>query len=158
MAAKKHNNDVTSGDIVGYSGSYGTRFYGYKLVKEVWVTAVSDYVWLAQYGTVDSENKFKANNDGENIQVLTADTIKTDYTEVWTPNPEFTKGDILVGTHESSGTRVVLHYVSDTHVERLTPYDGLGDTGWGSMAHYRGRLENITILTSSLTGQKHSEL
>jgi hypothetical protein len=160
MTVKKHNGSYTNGTVVGYTSYSGKELYSYKLVKEVYVEATGDYRWIAQYGKVKlSENKFVPDNDGQTFYVFSDKEIKDGYPEVWTKDPEFVKGDILEGK-TSSGKRVVLLYVSNQHVERLTPLDEQysGEKGWGSLAHYQGELTDIKALTTSLTSARFSAL
>jgi len=159
MAVKKHAGSFAEGTIVGYASYSGKELYAYKLVQEVWVGAVGEYRWIAQYGKVLlSENKFVPDSEGKTFYVFTDKEIKDGYPEVWTKDPEYTKGDLLEAK-SAAGKRVVLLYISNSHVERLTPTDGgLGDKGWGSLAHYKGELTDFKILKTSLGENRFSAI
>lgn len=159
MTVKKHAGNFTNGTIVGYTSYSGTQLYAYKLVQEVWVSAIGEYRWIAQYGKVTlSENKFVPDNDGKTFYVFTDQEIKDGYPEVWTKDPEYKKGDILEAK-SPGGKRVVLLYISNSQVERLTPTDGgLGDKGWGSLAHYQGELTDFKVLKTSLGETRFSDI
>lgn len=158
MATEKHNNSFSEGSIVGYVG-LSSNFYGYKLLKYVYVGAADVYVWLGQYGRV-VQNAWTADSQGEGaIQVLTVQDIKDSYGTSWTPDLEYKKGDILTG-EGADGTRVVLIYFTDRYVERLTPFkeDAYSSTGHGTLAFYQDELKNIQVLKTSLGGIKFSEV
>lgn len=163
MSIAKHNELVETGDIVGYGGSWQT-FYGYKLLKKVYVEQLDAYVWLGQYGTVGNDNKFKADNGGKTIQVISSGDLKNDYHSAWTPDVKYEKGDILVG---NDGTRVMLFvYISDSHVERLTARSDMGSYdkhGYSTLEDYKtnfGPLEIHTVqgYPSSSNGKRFSAL
>ncbi len=160
MATEKHNGSFTNNSIVGYVG-LSSNFYGYRLLKYVYVGAADVYVWLGQYGRVDrGTNVWTPDSQGEGaIQVLTVKDIKDSYGMSWTPDLEYKKGDILTG-EGTDGTRVVLLYISETRVERLTPFkkDAYSSTGHGTLAFYQDELKNIQVLKASLDGTKFSEV
>lgn len=158
MVSVEHKQNYNTGTIVGNDGSYGTKLYGCKLLMDTYVNEVGGYVWLVQYGTVGSDNKFTPRNGGKDIQVLTDKDIKENYKKKWIPDPEYKKGDVLLA-ETKSGKRVVLLYLDENHVERLTPTDEAAwDSGWGSLAHYKSELKNFKVHTSHLKGSKFSEL
>lgn len=157
MATEEHNGSLSNNSIVGYVNLSGT-FYGYKLLKYVYVSAADVYVWLGQYGHVSSG--VWTPNEGDALEVLTDENIKDGYEMSWKPDPEYKKGDILIG-ESSDGTRVVLLYISETRIERLTPlgkdaHDGF--TGYGTLAFYRSKLKDVRVLKTSLDMVKFSEV
>ena len=161
MATEKHNGSFGNNSIVGYVGLSG-NFYGYKLLKYVYVGAADVHVWLGQYGRVDrGTNVWTPDGGTGSIQVLTDGDIKDSYGMSWTPDLEYKykKGDILTG-EGTDGTRVVLLYISETRVERLTPFkkDAYSSTGHGTLAFYQDELKNIQVLKASLDGTKFSEV
>lgn len=147
MSISRHNELVGAGDIVGYGGSYAP-FYGYKLLQKVYVEQVGAYVWLGQYGTVNkTDNKFAPDNGGKTITVLTSGDLKGDYHSVWTPDTEYKKGDILIG--KENGKNMLFVYLSESHVERLTPRNdfGLDGFGYSSLSDYQTNFGPLTIHT-----------
>lgn len=159
MAVKKHAGSFAEGAIVGYTSYHGKEMYAYKLVQQVWIEAVGLCRWIAQSGKVLlPENKFVPDSDGEAFYVFTDQEIKDGYPEIWTKDPEYAKGDLLEAK-SAAGKRVVLLYISNSYIERLTPLDdGLADRGWGSLAHYGGELTDFKILKTSIGDDRFSTI
>lgn len=151
MTVKKHNGKFVTNSIVGYTTYSGAFFRGHRLVKEVYVPEIGEYRWFAQDGKIDlSENKFVPDN-ATDLRVVTDKEINDGYPEIWTPEEEFKKGDILVGT-DPEGTRVLLYFESENCVHRLTKYLGSArDVSWAGLALYRDQLKDLKVLTTAGT-------
>lgn len=133
MTIKKHNENYSAGDVVGYGGSYA-KFYWYKLLQQVYVELLDNYVWLGQYGTVRSgENEFTPDNGGKTISALPISNLRNDYHSTWTKDEEYKKGDILVG--HDKGKVMLFVYFYDQHVERLTPRSDLSLSSADQFGH-----------------------
>jgi hypothetical protein len=156
MTASKHNGLFGHGDIVGYQGS--SRFYGYKLLKQVYIEQIAEYRWIAQPGSSKEPETFDVNGP-ESITLLSASVINSDYSSKWVPGNKYEKGDILTGTTED-GKLVVLFYVSDAEVQRLTVSGAYsGDQGYASLEHYRSELKDLKMLkTRGITNKRFSEV
>lgn len=160
MSIAKHNGVYSVGDIIGYSGSYATKFCGYKLVKKVWVDQIAEWVYIGQYGHVEV-NKFAA--VGADFSTLTNVEIDHAFAEIWTPGTEYKKGDILVG--KEGEQRMLFAFFSDEHVERLTPRKDVGMYGFGysTLDDYSRNFGPLTVHTvqgyyGNLNGKKFSEV
>jgi len=164
MTIKKHNENYSAGDVVGYEGSY-TKFYGYKLLQRVYVELLDNYVWLGQYGTVRSgENEFTPDSGGKTITALPISDLRNDYHSTWTKDEEYKKGDILVG--DDKGKVMLFVYFSDSHVERLTPRSDLSSLdqfGYSTLSDYSSHFGPLKVhKTQKLSGygehKKFSEM
>jgi len=157
MASVKHGGSFYRNDVVGYNGGSG-RFYGYKLLKRVYVEEIDAHRWIAAYGSAAPEADFVIGSESS-VALLTPSNIRSEYQYKWSKDSDYKKGDILSGTGDD-GTRVVLLYLSDAEVQRLTP-DGpySGDQGYGGLAHYQVMLKDLVVLkTRGLGSKRFSEI
>lgn len=145
MTTIDHNGSYSAGTVVGYE-SYSGTVYGYRLVKEVYVAETGGYHWIANNGKV-TNNKFVSTPD--NLTILSEKEIKDGYPKKWKPDAEKKKGDILVG---KDGEKTMLFvYISDSHVERLTPRSDMGmsipgdEFGYSSLSDYEGNFGPLTV-------------
>lgn len=156
MATVEHKGSFTAGAVVVYTG-YGTN-YGYSLVKEIYIDAIGEYRWIAEPVKIVGNEVVKYTN--VHLELISDKYINDECKSRWTKDPEYKKGDILIG-ESSDGTRVVLLYISETRIERLTPlgkdaHDGF--TGYGTLAFYRNKLKDVRVLKTSLDMVKFSEV
>lgn len=141
MATVEHKGSFTTGSVVVYSGT-GT-LYGYSLVKEIYIEAIGDYRWIAEPVKIVSNEVVKYTNG--NLELISEKYINDEYKSKWTKDPEYKKGDILLGKDN-----MVFVYISDSHVERLTPRKdmpnlGLNDRqGYSSLNDYRTNFGPLT--------------
>jgi hypothetical protein len=155
MTVKSHNGFVSEGSVVGYTG-YAGHFYGYKLLREVFIPEAG-YRWIGQYA--DASKDGSELNTHDDLILLSKKDIESVYPLRWTPGKKFAKGDVLVGYSKESGKRVVLLYVSEDEVQRLTPMDGYTDQGRGSMNFYSENLRDLDRVQTRGTEKKYfSEL
>ena len=157
MATIKHDGNFGVGDTIVYEYSSST-LYGQKLLKYVFVDEIGEYRYITEPVKIRDNEVIQYLHGA--LEIHDPEQMPKDLPLRWTKDPEFKKGDILVGTHKSTGVRVVLYYVSSSHVERLsgTGESLVGDTGWASLAHYQGELKDIKVHTTALTSVKFSTL
>lgn len=144
MATIDHKGNLSVDDVVGYT-SYGGTVYGYKLVKEVYVSETSSYHWIVRNGKV-KDNKFVSVST--NLSIVSEKDIKDGYPLKWTPDAEYAKGDILVGKDKKSGTTMLFVFLSKQHVERLTHRsDMISDSqfGYSTLTDYEANFGPLTI-------------
>lgn len=152
MATTEHKGNLVQGDIVMYKGSFGTS-YGYELVKEIYLSATGDYHWIGRsVKLLDGENKPKnISADATKLEILTEKDVTEGYPLKWTKDPEFKKGDILVGLDKKSNKKMLFVYLSDQHVERLTPRSDMmmpDQFGYSTLSDYAGNFGPLTVHTT----------
>lgn len=144
MATTDHKGSYSVGTIVGYT-SYSGTVYGYKLLKEVYLSETAKYHWIAQPGKV-KDNKFVPTN--QDLTIQSEKEINDGYPLRWTADPEFKKGDILIGKDKGSGKTLLFVYISDSHVERLTPRPdlyGSDQFGYSTLTDYAGNFGPLSV-------------
>lgn len=145
MATTDHNGSYSVGTIVGYK-SYSGTVYGYKLVKEVYLSETGKYHWIVQPGKVQG-NAFVLNS-GSEMTIISEKEINDSYTQTWTADAEYAKGDILVGKDKKTGKVMLFVFLSKQHVERLTPRsDMIADTqfGYSTLTDYESNFGPLEI-------------
>ena len=145
MATTDHKGSCIVDDIVGYAAYSGT-VYGYKLVKEVYLSETAKYHWIVQPGKV-KDNKFVP-KPGNEMTIVSKKEINDGYPLRWTPDAEFAKGDILVGKDKKSGTTMLFVFLTKQHVERLTPRSDMmtdGQFGYSTLSDYEGNFGPLKI-------------
>lgn len=153
MAITEHKGSgLYNGDIVVYSGSFGTN-YGYELLKSVWVTEAESYMWVVRgLKILDGQNKVTyLSSDKTSLDLLTTKDVEDSYPLKWTKDPEFKKGDILIGKDTKANKTMLFVYLADDHVERLTPRsDMLGDDqfGYSTLSDYAGNFGPLKVHTT----------
>lgn len=147
MATTEHKGNLYNNDVVGYKNSYGT-FYGYRLLKLVYIDAIGDYRWLVQSTKVNNgSNEAVAYGDATQINIASEGDLKDSYPLKWSKDPEYKKGDILVGKKKNGG-KMLFVYLANDHVERLTERDDmLANDGFGysTLSDYETNFGPLTI-------------
>lgn len=146
MATIEHKGYAMVGDIVVYD--YGTTSpkYGHLLLKQVWVDAVDEYRWVTEPVKIRDNEVVKYLHGG--LDLITHKTVKDEYPLKWTKDPEFKKGDILLG--KDGDKTMIFVYFSETHVERLTPRSDM----WNSSQQGYSTLSDFTKNFGPLTKAK----
>jgi hypothetical protein len=149
MATTEHKGSLNNGDIVVYLGSFGTD-YGYRLVKQVWLNAIGEYRWIAKgIKIAKGSNKVtEVSSDATAFDIVSDKDLTDGYPHKWTKDPEFKKGDILVGKGKSSGKTMLFVFLSEDHVERLTPRDDMvmnDQFGYSTLSDYENNFGPLTI-------------
>ena len=147
MATTDHKGNYSVGTIVGYK-SYSGTVYGYKLVKEVFLSETAKYYWITQPGKV-KDNKFVSTN--QDLTIQSEKEINDSYPLKWTADPEYAKGDILVGKEKKSGKTMLFVFLSKQHVERLTPRGDMvvdGQFGYSTLSDYESNFGPLKIHTT----------
>lgn len=163
MAFKKHEGNFGTNSIVTYNYSSGTS-YGYRLEKYIWVDQIEDYRWIATPVKIRNNELIEYTNGS--FELIDDKTIKAEYPSKWTKDPEYKKGDILVGTDKKSGSKMLFVYLSSQHVERLTPRSDMmmpDQFGYSTLNDYEGNFGPLTVhrtqgYHNGLNAQKFSEL
>lgn len=127
MATIEHKGSYTNGSVVVYTG-YGTN-YGYSLVKEVYIEAIGEYRWIAEPVKIVNNEAVKYTNGS--LELLSGKYINDEYKSLWKKDPVHKKGDILLGKDN-----MVFVYISDSHVERLTPRKDMPSLGTNDRQGY----------------------
>lgn len=141
MATVEHKGSYITGDVVVYTGT-GT-LYGYSLVKQIYIEAINEYRWIAEPVKIVSNEVVKYTND--NLELISEKYINDEYKSKWTKEPQYKKGDILLGKDN-----MVFVYFSDSHVERLTPRKDMPNLGtndrqgYSSLNDYRTNFGPLT--------------
>lgn len=145
MATTEHKGNYTVDNIVVYTyNSSGTR-YGYKLLKQVWISEIGEYRWISN--AIKIVNNEIVKYVGDSLELISDKEIKDGYPQLWTKDPEYKKGDILVGK-KRNGAKMLFVYLSKDHVERLTERDDmLANDGFGysTLKDYETNFGPLTI-------------
>jgi hypothetical protein len=147
MATTEHNGErytVDSIVVYTYNGS-GTR-YGYKLLKQVWISEIGEYRWVANALKIVNNEIIKY--VGDSLELISDKEIKDGYPQLWTKDPEYKKGDILVGTDKKSGSKMLFVYLAQDHVERLTPRSDMmmpDQFGYSTLSDYSTNFGPLTV-------------
>jgi hypothetical protein len=145
MAFAEHKGTYDLGNIVTYNYSSGTS-YGYRLVKYIWVNEIGDYTWIATPVKIRNNEVIEYTNGS--FELVSDKTIKAEYPSKWTKDPEFKKGDILVGTDKKSGKKLIFVYLANDHVERLTPRPDMmmpDQFGYSTLSDYSTNFGPLTV-------------
>lgn len=127
MATVEHKGSHSTGSVVVYSDNETN--YGYSLVKEIYVEAIGEYRWIAEPVKIVNNEPVKYTNGS--LELLSEKCINDEYKFRWTKDPEYKKGDILLGKDN-----MVFVYISDSHVERLTPRKDMPSLGTNNRQGY----------------------
>lgn len=142
MATVEHNGSFSIGDTLVYKYSGGI-YYGHKLLKSTYIGEIGEYRYITEFVKIRDGEVIKYVNGS--LDLVTDDSLKKEYKLKWTKDPEYKKGDILLGKDN-----MVFVYISDSHVERLTPRKdfaehGLDDRqGYSSLNDYRTNFGPLT--------------
>lgn len=142
MATIEHKGILDNDMVVVYSYDSGT-VYGYRLLKLVYVDHIGEYRWIAESIKIVNNEAVKIANGA--LDILSEADVKDAYPLKWTKDPQYKKGDILLGKDN-----MVFVYFSDSHVERLTPRKdmpnlGVNDRqGYSSLNDYRTNFGPLT--------------
>ncbi|WAB09323.1 hypothetical protein SEA_STELLA_83 [Streptomyces phage Stella] len=147
MASTAHKGNFGTDDIVVYGYSSGTS-YGYRLVKQIWISEIGDYRWISTPIKVRNNEVIEYTNGS--FELVSDKTVRDEYPNRWTKDPEYTKGDILVGKSKNSSKKMLFVYLANDHVERLTPRDdyGFGEDdqfGYSTLTDYETNFGPLTI-------------
>jgi len=147
MAFTEHNGSFGKYDVVVSPSSYGVS-YGYKLVKQVFVDEVGEYRWIATPVKI-RDNELIEYTSGS-FELLKGSLVKNEYKSKWTKDPEFKKGDILVGKSKNSNKKMLFVFLAVDHVERLTPRDDYGfgvddQFGYSTLSDYETNFGPLTV-------------
>ena len=148
MAVKPHNGVFKTGDTVVYQGTL-RRAYGYKLLKEIYISEIDGYRFVAQGGETDDDGTWNAYRG--DFGLLSSESIKESYKSMWTEGEAFQKGDILVGKDKSTDKTMLFVYIEDGHIERLTPRSDMGaaqEFGYSTLADYAGSFGPLKVHTT----------
>ncbi|WNA15487.1 hypothetical protein SEA_KUMQUAT_80 [Streptomyces phage Kumquat] len=120
------NGTVSTGDILVYT-AYNGKLRGIKVLKTVFVDAVSEYRHIVQYGDIKDE-KFvgdKLPNGEADVVLYTIKDIRGGFTHTWEPGLQINAGDVL---KDQDG----IHYLveSETQIWRLSTGTHASRTYW----------------------------
>jgi hypothetical protein len=83
----------------------------------VFIDEISEYRYVTEPVKIRDNEIIKYVNGS--LELISEKDVKDEYPLKWSKDPEFKKGDILLG---KDGDRTMIFvYISDLHVERLTP-------------------------------------
>lgn len=116
MATIEHKGSFNIGDTLVYSYS-GDIYYGHVLLKSVYIGEINEYRYITEPVKIRNGEVVKYMNGS--LDLVAHDDLVKEYKLKWTKDPEYKKGDILLG--KDGDKDMIFVYVSATHVERLTP-------------------------------------
>lgn len=143
MASETHNGFLTSGDVIGESGTYG-RFTGHRLIKVV--TIEGRTYWIVRYVELNDRTGEELHKGSSLGLTLQGDLLK----EKWVkPDLSPSKGDILRGV-DKNGNAVYLVFENLETVHRISAMAGSSrEVSSAGLSYYERNLSDVQIVTTS---------